>query len=65
MIDLEGLLETWALMRSSYFALMFMMTRFSVLVLGDCAKPCLITWAMFDLLAFFYAYFGPTHELCS
>jgi len=32
---------------------------------GDCAKSCLIAWAMFDLLVFFSAYFVSTHELCS
>ena len=65
MTDLKGLPETWALMQPSYFALMLMMTRFSVLVLGDCAKLCLIAWAMFDSLVFFFAYFVYAHELCS
>ena len=52
-------------MQSGYFTLMLMMTRFSVLVLGDYARPCLIAWAMFDLLAFFFALFVFAHELCS
>ena len=46
-------------------ALMVMMTRFFVLVLGDCSRPCLIVWAMFDLLMFSFAYFVSVHELCN
>ena len=49
---LKGLPETKALMQSGYFILMLTMTQFSVLVLGDCARPCLISLAMFDWLVF-------------
>ena len=45
-------------------AFMLMMTRFFALVLGDCAKPCLIAWAIFDLLVFFFSYFVFAHEQC-
>ena len=62
---LKGLPKTWALMQSSYFILMLTMTQFFVLVLGDCAWPCLISGAMFDWLVFFSAYFVLAHELCS
>ena len=62
---LREIAETWALMQPGYFALMLMMTQISVLVLGDCARPCLIAWATFDLLVFFSAYLVYAHELCS
>ena len=52
-------------MQPDYFALMLKMTRFSTLVLGDFARPCLIAWAMFDLLSFFSIYFVSAHELYS
>ena len=65
MTKLERSLETWASMQPDYFALMLRMTRFSALVLGDCARPCLIAWAMFDLLSFFSIYFVSAHELYS
>ena len=32
---------------------------------GNCSRLCLIAWAMFDLLVFFFTYFVSTHELCS
>ena len=53
-VDATGLLRTH-----------LMMTRFFVPILGDYARPCLIAWAMFDLLVFFSTYFFSTHELCS
>ena len=65
MTKLERSLETWASMQPDYFALMLKMTRFSELVLGDCARPYLIAWAMFDLLSFFSIYFVSAHELYS
>ena len=52
-------------MQLGYYAFMLMMTRFSILVLGDCSRPYLITWAMFDLLVLFPAYFVSAHELFS
>ena len=52
-------------MQPGYFALLLMMTQSSVLVLGDCARQCLIVWAMFDLLVLFSAYFVSAFELCS
>ena len=37
--------------------LMLRMIRFFALVLGGCARPCVIFWAMFDLLIFLFVYF--------
>ena len=52
-------------MQLDYFAHMLKITRFFALVLRGYARPCLIVWAMFDLLIFLSIYFIYAHKLGS